>query len=279
MTELTPREKRERYRQLLAAREEEANAVKRANERVLRDAEWYLLADRREELGIYFWRQLYEGPGYEANRQYDADPVASEKLRKARADYTRSNSTHAWLPCPPELVPRRTAVRMNVPDYPIHYEPVSNFGAEPGGNNWPYHQIWIVSDGWKKAIEELEPAVHEFFPHEIQFDDGVLTNFWVFREGPAIDVIDHARSQLDEPQGEYPGWPINEGSSVFAMNDDDSRKLLCVRRVAVEGRHWIRYGPFVSRALAIKLNPLLPCRWPQTPSTNATRFCPVSVSE
>jgi hypothetical protein len=296
MTELTPREKREQYRQLLAARVEEENALKRAQERVLADAEWYMLSDRRELHNFFFWRVEDRGGWHSDNsdRQYDADPAVSEKLRKATSNYQSSikdpeflawsapNSDREYrrplfwyteLPFPAELVPRRTAVRMKAPKHPLHYECVTNFAAE----HW--RKMWIVSDAWKRAIEDLEPAVHEFFSHEIQFDDVVLTNFWVIRRNYRFDPLDHERSELDELKEEVDidslGWPFDEDDCI--LKDENSRRLF-VRRKAIEGKHWISNGPYVSRSLAVKLNPLLPSQFPDR-STIATRFFAVSVSD
>jgi hypothetical protein len=118
----------------------------------------------------------------------------------------------------------------------------------------------VVSADWMKAIESVEPSVHEFFQHKLNFRDSEVVDRYIFRyRGNDFDsnmiqrISSKARSRKDEILSligrgtiDEIGYPITE----LEMNS-----------ASFAGRHLVAYGQFslfVSRTLALKLFDLLP---------------------
>lgn len=116
----------------------------------------------------------------------------------------------------------------------------------------------VVSKEWKLAIEYVEPGVHEFFPHQLRFADGVISDRFIFRDRRQLEFIDMDNSMIGggvQIIGSVPGKPR------YRIRDF-KRKGLVAKRKLVAGHHWLKqvdFGEtFVSRKLAERLFPLLP---------------------
>ncbi len=106
------------------------------------------------------------------------------------------------------------------------------------------HNILLVSDGFRKVVEELEPGIHQFAPVELVWEDGShAASFFWFYPCTRIDGMDrdHTTHRFEDSAGLW-------------MNNPGGKYVVNLGKV---GNHhvWIdpRMNsfdlPFVSRAL------------------------------
>jgi hypothetical protein len=134
---------------------------------------------------------------------------------------------------------------------------VSHFGLLREGRFLSYLSPLrpVVSTEWKAAVEALEPGVHEFFAHELRFEDAIVTDHFLFRGRQGVDFLDFdacSDVRIDKR------W---DGARVYRLAPDGVRPRRVVgRREPLQGRHWVSSAgqSFVSPALAEMLWPLLP---------------------
>ena len=233
------------------------------------EAEFYMLHDRRPEYDVL-------GLTTQELQQYDPDPEATLELKRLR--YSRHKELDpSWPnsdPCkrdifksidlrmPPDLVAKSSAFHGNMPSIKPHYHLIRDFCDL---------YYYVVSAAWRTALETLEPDVHEFFPHELHFTDGAMSDHFVFRERRCLDRF------LDPEHSDVVRW-LRKSDGVllweFPATGAPPKKISAFRRLTVN-RHWVRQRPedvpyaFVSPLLAKKVSPLLP---------NDTQLIPVALT-
>lgn len=210
---------------------------------VLAPAEFYYLCDFRGEL---FLSANHQGP--------DADPQTSETIRKARLDSLRAfepQLTDSFRPdikswrqikLSPELVHRWTSIKTPMPENPSHFDTIYDYSSST---------YEIVSPAWKAAVEDFEPNIHEFYPHEFRFSDGKIWPCYIVRSGQQLD---YPASKDDLAQMADSLWrdPVDGGYNR-------TPRPVHARRDILNGKHWVEYDfHAASRPLAEKLLPLLP---------------------
>jgi hypothetical protein len=221
-----------------------------AKQKKLPDGEFYVLAHDGEAR-------------FSPRGQFDPDPQETELIKTRRRAYYRSCEAN-WEPSPmpledlfhrrypvpppiaPDLVHRRTALKRPMPrtepDHILHYA-LRDYATE----NDAYT---IVSPEWRDAIEIVEPGVHEFFPHAVEFSDGAWTR-----------CILRSRQKI---------LFLADGPNLFAKDVMEPFRVRG-RRPNLEGRHWVQSGAlpwdFSSRALAERLLPMLPSTMMLVPIT------------
>jgi hypothetical protein len=217
----------------------------------LEDAEFYVLEfDQDSEATIRICDLL--------DSQYDPDPATTQEIARARfalqqtLDPNRGSPTdigyrslfeQRQFALPANLVPIYSAFRDPVPQV---VQPFFGILDRCVLNNHPL-SYEIASENWRAAIESIEPHVHEFFVHKLQFSDGVLKNYFIFR------CRQHQQYVLD----------YDHSDSLWRHRSDESvpPKKTVAYRAALSGKHWVTQPrpsvQFVSRALASRLRPLL----------------------
>lgn len=244
----------------------------------LPDAEWYVLRDQRVEEQTL----IHIGNEDEEQTQYNPDPAGTAAIGAARAAYCRELDPGWWvdrdrpgwlferegIQFGPELIYPASAFDVPKPEVLPHWDQVLDYCIEPYRNFLGYMQeaglMPIVSGEWRRAMEQFEPDVFQFFPHELRFRNAVVPDYHILRERMA-DVVDHSNTPADRRNN---SWRVLSGPG------------LVVWRHAVAGRHWVRqrWSPdvhFVSRPLAELLHPLLPI--PEQPT--AFQLLPVAVRD
>lgn len=194
---------------------------------------------------------------------YDPDPAETEAIKARRAAYYATLEPY-WkfvpyepfhyehpemAPMPADLVHRRSAFKRPMPKKePEHILafPFWDYATSP-----PFGDYYtLVSPQWKAAMEALEPGLHEFFPHEVVFNDGSWDRF-VLRSCQNVNFL----------VGLVPFW----------SDLKTGREKAYAKRSALAGRHWVRHWAlgenFASRELAVRLRPLLPPRYEFYPLT------------
>jgi hypothetical protein len=158
---------------------------------------------------------------------------------------------------PGELVHTRSWFNTRKPARLHHYESVLCFSQKAVlGHPDPYDSYNVVSTRWKQAIEDLDPGVHEFFPHAFKFKDGEEPGRFVFRSRIQVKDCLHPGGrpyQKDNPFTLY--WKDDKSTHVNARID----------RKRIGEHHWIECITHndaklmvVSGALAFRLAPLVP---------------------
>ena len=238
----------------------------------LPDGDFFMLKDGRAEMNVLSGRTIRvpETEDSQLYDQHDHDPARSKELSMARRQRLRELESIPDLTRPsytlfrdrrfrfdPSLISNPSHFYGPPPQAAIHYDILTDFSVEPlVGLNGDLHQTTcqydFVSNEWKAAVESLEPGVHEFFPHELEFSSYTMYGHFIFRDCLELDFVDLERSG----PGGVQRTPL--GGLTVAYDPVG----LAARGEVVAGRHWIRQigvdFPFVSRALALKLLPLLP---------------------
>jgi hypothetical protein len=220
----------------------------------LPEADFYLFFDEQRDhcIGHLFEENQYEiHEGSEESFEiWDLRTASLVQLDPTfRPDQNRELYSENWHPITGDMVHRESWFRSREPARIAHYERIQCPSPKPA----PLYTL--VSAEWKRAVESIEPDVHEFFPHKLNFRDGVVSDRFIFRHrvvvrdflrphcpnSMAVGIARVCRDLVDAPEFDY-AVP----ASKFA------------------GRHWIelreRYRThfFVSRALALRLVELLP---------------------
>lgn len=220
----------------------------------LEPAEFYYIHDGRGEC-----EYIYN------SRQVEAYPEATTRLAREIArrrmavdpDWTPYESLPTYFDLPnveigPDLVLAATAFEASRPHALPHHDVVRNPSE---GHTVAYYEI--VSAQWKGAIESLEPGVHQFFPHELRFADGVIPDRFIFRCRTHIDTVT-GNYRLDDV---LDVWSDVVG---YRFVVDDTFGVPTLDREQVADRHFVYCAAmgarYVSHALAEKLLPLLPER-------------------
>ena len=196
--------------------------------------------------GEYFWLNFRDEVPFSIKGHSDPDPAETEALKARRIAYLDRNRSYlvnpevtsfGYLrgldipPFSPDLLHKSIRFKRPAPTRAYHIFATIDYA---GG------QYSIVSEQWKAAIEDIEPDRHEFFPFDICFSD---TTWRVY--------IFHTRQMAKI----FPGGKVS-------LHDLCIPNTAKANRSDLAGRHWIEhYGlpfVFVSRALALKLLPLLP---------------------
>jgi hypothetical protein len=233
------------------------------SEKDLPDAEYYLFYDSRTDgpegmqLQLQYHSHLHEK---ENARIQNEQAKLLETLDPHQISEFRPNSLFARIrfPMPAELVHTDSWFASRLPARLEHFETVQAPPSPHTDQNW----YDIVSPEWKAGIESLEPNVHEFFPHTLNFMVGSVTDRWVFR--PRIEIegalLPSGAYVVVIPDDEDFGqmkthfWQHTKRTGLIDVYLDVAK--LC-------GKHWARCeGDFpynlVSKPLAEKLLPLLP---------------------
>ncbi len=239
----------------------------------LPDGEYLMLTDERGELDLLSER-IIKVPGNEsemARDQFDPTPDLTRALSEARLQRLRElNPDYDRFQIPPTLFEDRrfrfdsSLLRdtswFRGPGSAIHYDWLADFAQEPenarGRRNLREGMNRIISSTWKNAIERLEPGVHEFFRHTLEFSNYTSYDHFIFRDAEELDIIDFERS--DKETGVI--WRARrEGEGLYRLRAQPRGLALKRERLV---HHWVRHiefrRPFVSRALASLLLPLLP---------------------
>lgn len=209
---------------------------------------------RRAEFFTFIAYPTFGQPALSMKHYYDPEPNVTEQKKALRLAYYKS--VHPdwpnvfWgsdlfhmgridpLSIPPDLVTRRVGFRRRLPKKklpPILMYPFFDFVDHD------QTRYEVISEELKHAIDTLEPGVHEFFPLEVVFEDGVLDRF-----------IIRTRQNLRVLPDKY-----------YHNNSTDVQVPYRVkaRRSALSGRHWVRHIAwdhfFVSRQMALSIKPLL----------------------
>ena len=242
----------------------------------LPDGEFFMLQDQRDEADLLSGRTI-RVPGTEDSQlydQHDRDPDRSKELSMARLQRLRELDPNPDPTRPPYSLFDDRRFRFDAgllsetshfygppPQQEIHYDFLTDFAREPivgrdGKLSEAAGGYRFVSEEWKDAIEGLEPGVHEFFSHEVEFSDYTMYGHFIFRDCPEMEFADLERSGPGAVQ-KIPSGPFQ--GKLTTKYDPVG---LAAKRELVAGRHWVRHvgvhWPFVSRALALKLLPLLP---------------------
>jgi hypothetical protein len=152
------------------------------------------------------------------------------------------------LPMTADLFPDYTAFAKPKPEALPHY-------GLPDERTYFWPPRAVVSPQWKTAVEALEPGVHEFFAHELRFEDATVTDHFLFRARQRVDFLDFDACADVKIETEW------DGARVFRLAPAGVRPRRVVgRREPLRGRHWVPSAGhgFVSPALAERLWPLLP---------------------
>lgn len=191
---------------------------------------------------------------YFPKRGYDPDPARSAEISEGRERlYTAHNpnwGNSRWdlfhfdpprFRMPQELVLDRTAFNVEAPPGGLDHYMVLAFTdyAEVKNEVRMRYSYRVVSREWRAVIEQLEPAVHEFFPYRIEFTNHIDHRF-VFRPFQPV--------------------PPDGASRRVWLRDDHT--LFSATREEVSGRHLFTPGResiiMTSRDMAALLLPLLP---------------------
>ena len=142
----------------------------------LPDGEFFMFCDRRGE------REFLK----QAPKNKDPDPKFTARVQELRLSYYNSLPESVRLhyarvcfdnpsfPLNADWVHRSTAYNSKIPRKLADFQRVFDF-AESN------HVYIVVSADWKAAIESLEPDLHEFFPHEMIFTDGAISDRYIMR--------------------------------------------------------------------------------------------------
>ena len=119
-----------------------------------------------------------------------------------------------------------------------------------------------VSPTWRTAIEDVEPAIHEFHPLKLRFKQDVEFDRFIFR-AMHIDAIIDLNASDAVLDGD--GRPLRlryGGSTKYRAS------YVTLNRAKVNGKHWIKHRElrdpanalhsFVSAQLAEKIRRLMP---------------------
>jgi hypothetical protein len=240
------------------------------NATLLPEANFYLLVDERFDED-----QLYNSNQYDPN---DTSATVSDEsfdvwdhrtarmaqidIKLAVGEYERLYSDCRY-PITPDMVHRNSWFRSRRPAQINHYEYILCPGPKPAPN------YMLVTPQWKRAIEDADATVHEFFPHKLNFEDGVVRDRFIFR--PRVVVPGFLRpispstlsmkSEIDSIFDRLQSLPPS-----FLQNTPVSELEVVLN--LLPKRHWIEFPVFgfdpsfffVSKSLAVQLVDLLPDR-------------------
>jgi hypothetical protein len=184
-------------------------------------------------------RRIFRG---RLTRRMDLDP----RFRPAGTPVDHFDDPN--LPMTADLFPASTAFDKPTPESLPHYGL-----PDERMHLWPPRAI--VSPDWRAAVEALEPGVHEFFAHELRFNDTTVNGHFLFRGRQAVAFLDYDACSDMRIETRWDGAPI------YRLAPDRAWPRRVVgRREPLQGRHWVDAAgqSFVSRALAERLAPLLP---------------------
>lgn len=223
-----------------------AKKIKRA----LPDGDFFMFADERTEPEFLKQASMSKDPdpaftawAAEQGQVYYRSLPQETPPKGMRPDYYVYPFDNPSFPMKPEWVHRSTACRTKIPRTLTDMQRVFDFSEGS-------HIYTIVSTQWRAAIEEVEPGVHEFFPHSLIFTDGVVSDRFILRTRQTVNFIMGTPFSFRFSEG---AWRKDfRGPQIDIAADMD----------AIEGRHWLmdswQHSQWVSRGLAEKLLPLLP---------------------
>ena len=211
----------------------------------LPDGEYFYICDYRKD-------HDFVGDGHQKSTDPDEDEaikrrrfeacLAHDKAAGVTGSYLESYEFRRDVAFTPDLVHRATTLDCSMPQTLMHYDRVFQ------GTGGTYD---VVSKEWKDAIESFEPHVHEFFPYELHFSDGVVRDYFIMRGTQVVSCFaskEDSKKLFDNCARYQDGTYVDEQLPVHAK-----RELLA-------NRHWINTGlsQIALRALAEKLFPLIP---------------------
>ena len=239
----------------------------------LPEGEFFIFQDNRDFAHLLDGRYILV-PGKEhlqIKDQYDRYPASSELLSIARLACLQDVINKLGQSIYPESLfeDRRVKFDPNLlspssyfygwpPPCEIHYDQLRDFAAEPShdgeGKLRATEGAYVfISKKWKEALEILEPGVHEFFSHEVEFCDYTMGEHFIFRDCQKFEVVDRERSL---GPGGVKRFPTGELVIIGPPGQ------LVLTRSLVAGRHWMRQrglaSPVISKAFALRILPLLP---------------------
>ncbi|MFM9940748.1 MAG: hypothetical protein ACKVP7_14790 [Hyphomicrobiaceae bacterium] len=222
----------------------------------LLEAEYFLFFDARTDglEGEHLQLQYHQNEDWEEYTRIHQGRAALLQSLALNAPARMNLYSLAQFPLPPELVHTESWLGSRLPAQLGHLEIVM---APPLENHW----YTVVSPEWKAAIQNLEPATHEFFPHKLHFLDGTVADRFVLRTRIEIE-----------------GALVPRDSTLIHDYDPDRTKLsdhywlnplhgtakvdVRVAATKLRGHHWIKAAPerryLASRPLADRLRLLLP---------------------
>ena len=248
----------------------------------LPDGEFFIMQDNRSFSPHFLSGRSISVPGREEpiiDDQYDRYPDLSEQISMSRLSTLRELQAKLGPSTYPgslfddrrakfdsSLLSPESYFHGSSPPCEIHFDQLHDFAVEPnvdrdGNYSKEVGAYTLVSKEWNNAIEGLEPGVHEFFPHEVEFCNYTIITHFIFRDCQRFEFID-----LESSVGPKGVQRSRTGELVFVSRPS----RLVLHRTLVAGRHWMPHreltSPVISRTLALRLLPLLPLAL-ETPET------------
>jgi hypothetical protein len=240
-------------------------------ENFLPESHFYLLADARNDDCMPLYAEHQYDP---VERWGDVNPENTKIGDLVMQRYKEFDPTvacrdaseiyrHPPFPYSSDMVHPESFFDTRKPEQLDHVEEIGSKGV--GG--W----YTVVSEQWKCAIQCVEPGVHEFFPHVLNFKNASIQRY-IFRSralvrDALVPIRATTKSRLDDMKyglsifERYKVHPPHIDKQSIAEYEVQSRKLA--------GKHWITFPHLsyvweperiISQPLAIKLNELLPHR-------------------
>jgi hypothetical protein len=108
--------------------------------------------------------------------------------------------------------------------------------------------ILLVSEGFKRIIEQFEPGQHQFFPAELQWKNGdIAGHYFVFFHSRTLKSVDPVKTTIPRLNSSNP-------DSNWALNDIGDARLVISTKIILGWHIWkdanLVSGPIISDALA-----------------------------
>jgi hypothetical protein len=235
---------------------------------LLPEADFYLLYDRRESLSdLSCEHQIDRHQIYTGRLSQESDDIHSRLVERLAELFPEMPPREACMlyderqiAFTKDMVHSESFFDTRRPKRLDHHEKLLGLS--------PLHptKYSVVSMAWKNAIESVEPSVHEFFPHKLNFKDAIIEDRFIFRPRILIpDLLKPISPQNSSRQQEVKAILSRKPKVVLdpfeVVDGEPDISRFEINTALLKGHHLIsasRDDIVVSKTLAARLIELLP---------------------